>query len=425
MAEKRLYDAAAKGDEKALYELLQEDPLLLNRVSYTSPNKTPLHIATIHGHLPFVEQILNQNPLLAEELDSQQSSALHVASAKGYVEIVKKLLSAAPDMCMSRDSQGRNPLHLAAIKGHVRVLGELFLVAPFAAREKVDGGLSLLHLCVKYSQFEALKILVPMMNELLNSKDDDGDTILHMAVRDKRIEVIQYLVKNTNTDVKSKNSKGQTPMSILDQALPNTISEIREILKPKLRNSKINTQTKPVKWLTKKRDAIMVVAILIATMAFQANVSPAGGVWQDDSDAHRAGEAVMAYNHPKAYKSFIRSNTIAFVSSLSTMLLLISGLPFRRRLFMWILMVIMWLTVTSIALTYAISIVAVTPKKDRKSLSHVIEIGLTVWCGVMGILLGGNTLRLIDRWLKNRGVTVWRPKRFRNLVHEENSQESV
>ncbi|PIN07440.1 26S proteasome regulatory complex, subunit PSMD10 [Handroanthus impetiginosus] len=409
MTEKRLFDAAAKGDEEVLYELLQEDPLLLNRVSYTSPNKTPLHVATIHGHLPFVKQILSQNSLLAEELDSQQSSALHLASAKDHVEIVKELLRAAPGMCMSRDSQGRNPLHLAAIKGQVRVLGELFREAPFAAREKVDGGLSLLHLCFKYIQFEALKILVLQMNELLNWKDDDGDTILHMAVRDNRIEIIQYLVENNNIDMNSKNSKGQTPMSILDQAPPDTTSEIRKILTPKLGNSNINTQTKPVKWLTKKRDAIMVVAILIATMAFQAGVSPAGGVWQDDSDAHRAGEAVMAYNHPKAYKSFIRSNTIAFVSSLSTILLLISGLPFSRRLFMWILMVIMWLTVTSIAVTYAISIVAVTPKKDRKSLSHVIEIGLTVWCSVMGILLGGNTLRLIDRWLKNRGVTVWRP----------------
>ncbi|KAK6119699.1 hypothetical protein DH2020_046567 [Rehmannia glutinosa] len=436
MAENRLYNAAAKGDERALHELLKEDPFLLDTVSYTCPNKTPLHVATINGHLAFVRQILNRNPQLAEELDAQRSSALHVASAKGYVEITRELLSAAPDMCLSRDSQGRNPLHLAAMKGRVEVLIELVRSLPLAAREKMDQGLNLLHLCVKHSQLEALKILVPNLREFIDSKNDDDDTILHMAVMDKQIEIIQYLVGNTNIDVNATNSRGQTVMAILEQSPPDkTISEIRNILRSGLCNShNTHKQSQPVKWLTKKRDAIMVVAILIATMAFQAGLSPAGGVWQEDlirdsngnmvTNPHRAGESVMAHNHPKSYKSVMRSNTIAFVSSLSTILLLISGLPFRRRLFMWILMVIMWLTVTSIAVTYAVSIVVVTPKKDRESLSDVIEIGIAVWSGVMGILLVGNTVRLIDRWLKNKGIIVWRPRRYRDLVEVNNENAS-
>ncbi|KAL0323726.1 UNVERIFIED_CONTAM: hypothetical protein Scaly_2339700 [Sesamum calycinum] len=393
VAEKRLYDAAARGDTRSLQELLEQDPLLLDR--------------------------------LAEELDLQQYSALHIASAKGYVEIARKLLSAAPDMCLFRDCQGRNPLHLAAMKGHVQVLAELIRKVPLAAGEKLDRGLSLLHLCVKYCQLEALKMLVPSMNELLNSKDDRGDTILHMAVRDKQIEIIQYLVGSTSIDINAKNSDGQTVIDILEQNPTDATNlEIRRILRPRLCNSSTTKIQQPEKWLTKKRDAIMVVAILIATMAFQAGVTPAGGVWQEDliqdsngnpvTYPHWAGEAIMARNHPKYYKSFMRANTVAFVSSLSTILLLISGLPFRRKLFLWILMIIMWLTITSIAVTYAISALVVTPKKNKKSLSHDIEISVTVWCCVMGILLVGNTVRLIDRWLKNKGIIVWRPRRFRN-----------
>lgn len=91
---------------------------------------------------------------------------------------------------------------------------------------------------------------------------------------------------------------------------------------------------------------------------------------------------------------------------------------------MWILMVIMWLTVTSVAVTFAVSIVAVTPNnyKERKSLKSVLKISLAVWCGVMGVLFVGNTVRLIDRWLRNIGVVLWRPKWFRNSV--EVSQEN-
>ncbi|KAL0447363.1 UNVERIFIED_CONTAM: hypothetical protein Slati_1864200 [Sesamum latifolium] len=460
VAEKKLYDAAAKGNAQALRDLLK-DPLLLDRVSFTCSNKTPLHVAAMHGHLPIVQEILRQNRQLAEELDSQKSSALHIASAKGYVEMVNELLSAAPDMCLSRDSQGRNPLHLAAMKGHVRILAGLVQTAPLAAREKLDRGQNVLHLCVKHRQLESLRILVQNLSELLNAEDDDGDSILHLAVRFKQVErkgemniannytnlhnpeaktksmqTVQYLVESTNIDKDAKNCKGQTPLHILEQipADDRTKAAIREFLGPPLCTSS-SRQTQPAKWLTRKRDSIMVVAILIATMAFQAGVNPAGGFWQDNltqdsqgnpvPNPHMAGEAVMAYNHPKVFKILLKSNTVAFVSSLSTILLLISGLPFRRRLFMWALMAIMWLAVTSIAVSYAAAIVVVTPRKYKESLGHVIWTGITVWWIVMGALLAVNTLRLISRWLQSKGVKLWPPKRFRNFIEHHNSNEEV
>ncbi|KAL0407667.1 UNVERIFIED_CONTAM: hypothetical protein Sradi_1701100 [Sesamum radiatum] len=437
VAEKKLYDAAAKGDAQTLRDLLEDDPLLLDRVSFTCSNKsTPLHVAAMHGHLPVVQEILRQNRQLAEELDSQKLSALHVASAKGYVEMANELLSAAPDMCLSRDSQGRNPLHLAAMKGHVRILAGLVQMVPLAAWEKLDRGQNVLHLCVKHRQLESLRILVQNLSELLNAEDDDGDSILHLAVRFKQVETVRYLVESTNIDKDAKNCKGRTPLHILEQipADDRTTAAIRAVLGPPLCTS-TSTQTQPAKWLTRKRDSIMVVAILIATMAFQAGVNPAGGFWQDNltqdsqgspvPNPHMAGEAVMAYNHPKVFKILLNSNTVAFVSSLSTILLLISGLPFRRRFFMWGLMAIMWLAVTSIAVSYAAAIVVVTPRKYKESLGHVIWTGITVWWIVMGVLLAVNTLRLINRWLQSKGVKLWPPKRFRNFIEHHNCNEQV
>lgn len=241
-------------------------------------------------------------------------------------------------------------------------------------------------------------------------------------------QITEYLWENDDVDNNATNSNSQTAKSLYEQILPEAqdtgTAHVRCLGLTRSKNKHKDTQ--PVKWLTKKRDSIMVVAILIATMAFQAGVTPPGGVWQEDfthydngtlvANPHKAGEAVMAYKSERAFKNFMRFNTVAFVTSLSTILLLISGLPFRRPLFMWILMVIMWVTVTMTAATYAISITVVTPKKDRRSLSKVIEISLAVWCGVMGVLLVGNTIRLFDKWLKNRGIVIWRPRRFRHEV---------
>ncbi|XP_057775535.1 ankyrin repeat-containing protein At5g02620-like, partial [Salvia miltiorrhiza] len=392
-------------------QLLQQDPFLLNKISFSCTQKSPLHIATLQRNLNIVEQILSNNPQLAEELDSQKSSPLHIAAAKGYVEIASMLLLEAPNMCWSRDSRGMNPIHVAAMNGHVEVLEKLVEEDGFAAMERLDRGETVLHLCVKHRQLWALKALVEKLGEFVCAENDDGETVLHLAVRFRQVEAIRYLVESTKIDKKSKNSKGQTPLKLLKQIISHsagsdkTTTKIKEILKSRSTNQP--SQTPPVEWLTKKRDSIMVVAILIATMAFQAAVSPAGGVWQDDTPQHRAGEAVMAYNNPKIYKDFIRSNTVAFGTSLSTILLLISGLPFKYRFFMWALMAIMWVSVTALGVTYGSSITVVTPRFARHSLSQVIKTGISVWSGVMVVLLVGNILRLLLRWLRRAGVGLW------------------
>lgn len=447
--EKRLYEAAVEGDVRALQELLQQDALILDRLTLTCFSETPLHIATLRGHVEFVRLILAQNPHLAAELDSRKSSALHIASAKGHLHIVKMLLLVNPELCLARDRDGGNPLHLAAIKGRVEVVKELIHVRPRAALGTMINGENIFHLCVKHNQLEVLKVLMEIGwdHELLNAKDGEGHNILHLAVADKQIETVDYLLKTHYIDVNAMDANGNTALDILAQsrrgmndlsigeclreagglrAKDISVSIIQNTTKIPNHDSSGNNHSpvslapaylggdqaeKPPSkgdWLSKKRETIMVVASLIATMAFQAGVNPPGGVWEETklNDQgillHKAGEAVMAYNHARSYRYFLRANTIAFVSSLSTILLLISGLPFRLRLFMWGLMVIMWLTITSIALTYGISIYILTPTKDSEPLGQIIEIGIMVWCGLMTLLLVGNTIRLLRIWQKKK-----------------------
>ncbi|KAJ4717501.1 Ankyrin repeat family protein [Melia azedarach] len=420
--ESMLYEAALKGSVPTLLELLQQDPLILDKVTMNSISEIPLHVASLLGHVDFVKQILCQKPELANELDSQQYSALHIASQKGYVEIVRALLQVNPDMCFARDVDGRNPLHLAAMKGRIDCLGELIKSRPLAASATTIWGETISHVCVKYNQLEALKFLLENIDdpEILKAKDDYGMTILHLAVAEKQIEIIKVLTTSTKVKVNDLNANGLTALDILAQSKRDVkYWETGELLRRagaisakdiqlsanELGISKTNSLTsnennqkqqgkgleniheKEDDWLEKKRNALMVVASLIATMAFQAGVNPPHSPWQDTFQ-----------NTKRRYGCFLFFNTAGFLASLSIILLLISGLPLKRRLFMWILMVIMWVAITAMAMTYMVSIdFLLDPVVILPSGPYILTY---IWLSIGGILFLGHMIRLIVKMIK-------------------------
>ncbi|GAA0169112.1 homeodomain transcription factor [Lithospermum erythrorhizon] len=445
---KELYEAAIEGNPATLLDLLQQDVLILDRCIVTSYEETPLHIAAMLGHLEFCSELVRRKPELAAELDFRRSSALHLASAKGYMEIVKILLSVKPEMCLAYDGDGYNPIHVAAIKGRVDVLKTLARIHPDAARAKVrmHQGENVLHLCVQYYHLEALMCLVDSMNdqEFVNTRDDNGNSILHLAMVDKQVEIIQYLLSRTPIDIDAVNSSGFTPLDILAQTRRDSkyldisqclqhsrakksqeihsyvpIGRHQRVTAPKETEEEPSTDgnsylNKQSVWLEKQRHSIMVVASLIATMAFQATFAPPGGFWQENfkgdnstSEApHKAGDSILAYQHPKIYNRFMLSNAIGFISSLSVILLLISGLPFMRKTLMWLLMLIMWISITATAYTFLIS-VADNPSAAKRILDYSIDI----WIMMMALLIIVHTVRFealkMSGWHLKFKISVW------------------
>ncbi|KAK0570669.1 hypothetical protein LWI29_004720 [Acer saccharum] len=203
----------------------------------------------------------------------------------------------------------------------------------------MDQGETILHGCVRYNMLEALEFLVAAIgdHEFLNSKDDDGNTILHMAVLYKPVEVIKFLITSTTIEVNALNACGFTSLDIsmlkkrdfkdweIRELLRHTIAmnskdirltttfelgttEIARTLKSP-ENHQIKVLIQPdqdtytdsgiilpkrhnLEWSDKMRSALMVVASVIATMAFQASVNPPGGLWQDTS--HGGGVATSS-----------------------------------------------------------------------------------------------------------------------------------
>ncbi|CAM0914128.1 unnamed protein product [Alopecurus aequalis] len=72
-----------------------------------------------------------------------------------------------------------------------------------------------------------------------------------------------------------------------------------------------------------KRKYLMVLGILVASVTYQAGLSPPGGAWQSSSDWYNAGNPVMHDNRRAQYLVFFYSNSISLVASIVVIVLLL------------------------------------------------------------------------------------------------------
>ncbi|KAF7847045.1 hypothetical protein BT93_L3413 [Corymbia citriodora subsp. variegata] len=426
--ESELYKAAMRGNVHSLRELLTKDKLLLDKIMIGNHIESPLHIAAMLGHLEFVKEVLAQKVELAMEQDSQGSTPLHLAAAKGYLKIVASLLRVNPETCFVCDKYERNPLHVAAMKGHMDVLKLLVRERPDAARAVVEHGQTILHLCVKHNRMEALKFLMDNLgdDQFKNLQDEYGDSILHLAAANKQIKTIVFLI-DKGVNLKIKNFKDFTALGLLAQgesagraseikvSVPQTLENHDPPERSVYGNNTITAFHPPIgeedkreikeKWQASMHKTLMVVATLLATMSFQVGITPPGGLWQDDISSngtmHVAGESIMADKYPSSYKRFVIYNTMTFVSSLGIIMLLISGIPLkRRRITTWIVMLIMWVAISFAAATYAISIAVFTPPTQLNTFVYTIGVAVLAWVGFIALLFLWHVVRLIQKLVR-------------------------
>ena len=189
-----LYEASFNGRVSTLNTLIEEDPLILNKISLSPNLKTPLHVASSLGHLEFCKILLTKKPTLANEADSEGHFPLHLASAEGHAEIVKELLNVNSDICLVLDNDDRIPLHLAVIRGRIGVVEKLIASRRDSIKVKLEDG-CVLHSCVKYNHLDALKLLVGSVSvdkQFLVAQDKEGNTILHLAVMLRQFKICSF-----------------------------------------------------------------------------------------------------------------------------------------------------------------------------------------------------------------------------------------
>ncbi|XP_047953391.1 ankyrin repeat-containing protein ITN1-like [Salvia hispanica] len=355
-----IYNAAKTGD---IATLQAEDPNVVCEVSFAR-SRNVLHIAAMHGHENIVE-MLTSHMQLARDLDSQNSTPLHIAAAQGSVEVASILLSMANETLWWRDCHGLNPVHIAAIHGRVDILAML-------------------------------------LQKLISGYGEGA------SWRNSAALTIKYLVEVVKIKKQTRNLMGKTALQILTERPKACDLQTQMETLIMFRETRIMSEVFP-----DLSDTTMVVVGLIAAMAFQAAISPPGGVWQDTK---KVGEAVMASTHPILYKQFVGANTTAFVSSIFTIFLITTRQPSGRILFLLISLFAMWVSLASIALSYRASVMVVAPHTETLSLVHTIIIVVVVSLGILGFIFVYNIVRgLCLNRTSDHHTTIGRLK---NLIYE-------
>ncbi|XP_077217567.1 uncharacterized protein LOC143851941 [Tasmannia lanceolata] len=420
----RLHEAALSGDIVALQQLLKEDPLLLDKIMAGAIAETPLHIASLLGHISLTAEILKHRPELARIRNEGGAYPLHLASARGHAEIAKELLWVDLSLNHLLDRDGRTPLHLAAANGQVNMLKELLLIDATCARAVSNRGETVLHVCVKHNQVEAAKLFIERYKDLVNAKDNSGNTALHLATTKKQIQMLDLLLTHTNIDVNARNSYELTAFDVLllTQRETGDMDIVEMLLKagykrgkePRANQDSKNQQTWKNKFLNAFRlwpkkdkvqlkdmeNTLMIVATIIATITFQAGLNPPGDLWKKSALGNKLSEppnSMPSRNSFESFKSFLELfrrtyfelfmffNMIGLGSSLTVIITLISHFPVRSRILTWILVIAMWVAVSSVALAFTYgTMIIIDPESEIQLGYPYILIG---WLGLMFILI--------------------------------------
>ncbi|KAG4127558.1 hypothetical protein ERO13_D10G222166v2 [Gossypium hirsutum] len=313
----RMIEAAQTGDINLLYELILNDPYVLQRIDDVPFFHTPLHVAASAGHIEFIMEMINLKPSFARKLNQAGFSPLHLALQNNRTQGVLQLLKFDNGLVRVKGREGFTPLHHVIQTGDVNLLIKFLEVCPEAIKDVTVRNETVFHLAVKSDMSEAFQVLVGWLvrschesaqhweNELLSWADIDGNTVLHIAAIRNRPRVVKVLLGHLRRDqINAKNLEGLTALDIQSQYPWNErqADRIIDMLRkagglsassPSLPSTSTSVYIKSLKdktswhqkWATRAgrgmkrmphemRNTFLVVTVLIITTTFEASLNP-------------------------------------------------------------------------------------------------------------------------------------------------------
>ncbi|KAL3565738.1 hypothetical protein D5086_033784 [Populus alba] len=280
----RLLEAARRGDVIELQELPGVNDYLLERSCLNDSSETILHISCLAGRTEFVKELLKKTADLATRLNPDGFSPIHIASANGFVEITLKSLL------------GGQGIDIGTI--NVNVVYKIGLTA----RDMLDVSQKM--------QADAGDF---MLRELLH-----GAGALRARELGTVVDVQVTRISSTVSESLSQNSE-------------HFLLKVVKHLNPVKHYKKLAKEVQQAPPAT--QNVLLVVAVLIAGMAYQAILNPPAGVRTEElEDGTFYYYAWMASGNGREFIFFMASNTIGFVASIVVINLIIQEYPLKSLL---------------------------------------------------------------------------------------------
>ena len=159
---------------------ISSNPVLRQHAASTTDHmgKTLAHQAALHGELPLLEILYQENPALISQAESHGFTCAHGAAQRGHLHILKWLASKDASLISKGTDLGITPMHSAAGQGKLNVV----------------------------------KWLYSMDEESIRRPDGNGWMPTHTAAANYRIEVLDWLWTKDQAALSLQNRQGRTPV---------------------------------------------------------------------------------------------------------------------------------------------------------------------------------------------------------------------
>ena len=253
--------SAASNNKVATVQLLVEKFSVDVNCSLHEDNSTPLHLATIQGHVAVVLYLTRLPQCNVTATLTDGSTVLHLSSKHGHYHLVKHFVKNHQQLLTSStlyDNSNMTPLHYAYKESHLSIIqclteqGHLD-TAPVLSAANTDGcniihcaskcsmhmaimeylinclkskdlvylcearnslGQTPLYMVCMEGNIKVVKSLAALCPSTISMVDNNGRGLMHAVAHSTSVDLIKYLAEEHNFTADSPDNDGETPLHI-------------------------------------------------------------------------------------------------------------------------------------------------------------------------------------------------------------------